>query len=58
MLVLALLLGVACSPEASRVRGSGPGADPGNRGAVVDIHGDTNPTFDTPQRGEAIKRSR
>lgn len=58
MLVLALLLGVACSPEASRVRGVGPGADPGNRGAEVDIHGETNPAFDTPLRGSAIQRSR
>ena len=36
---LSLLLLTACSPEASRTRGGGPGADVGNRGASVQLHG-------------------
>ena len=44
-----LLLGlVACSPEATRTRGSGPGADVGNHGTVVQLHGTPNPYYLTP----------
>ena len=35
----------AVSPEAARTRGGGPGADVGNHGAPVQIHGTTNPGF-------------
>ena len=31
---IALLAGVACSPEADRVRDGGAGADPGNKNVV------------------------
>jgi hypothetical protein len=43
------------SPEAARTRGGGPGADVGNRGAVVEIHGTTNPGFDVPAVGKSAK---
>lgn len=41
---LALLL-AACSPEASRVRGGGPGADTGNRAAEVQLHAATSQAY-------------
>jgi hypothetical protein len=40
---------VACtSPEATRTRGSGSGADIGNRGSVVEIHEGAHPYHKTP----------
>lgn len=46
-----VLCALACtSPEAARVRGGGPGADPGNRDAVVEMHGGSQPYFGTPCR--------
>jgi hypothetical protein len=55
LLVAALLLaGVACGPEASRHRGGGAGADPGNRDANVQLHGnqpgDKMMYWDTPEK--------
>jgi hypothetical protein len=53
---LALLLGVACSPEAERVRGGGPGADIGNRVPPAQMHGDrtrNNPDFRVPGKVNA-----
>jgi len=42
---------VACtSPEATRVRAGGPGADPGNRRSVVRIHEGADPYWRTPRR--------
>jgi hypothetical protein len=55
MLLLTLAL-AACGPEAARMRGGGPGADPGNRDAEVEIHGPTNPGYDTPQLGKAMEQ--
>jgi hypothetical protein len=51
LLALALVFGVvACdSPEATRVRGGGPGADTGNRGAVVLMHEGSKPYHETPR---------
>ena len=46
---VALLSGAACaSPEASRVRGGGPGADIGNLGKVVEFHAGALPYHRTP----------
>lgn len=48
---LLLMLGVfaGCqSPEATRVRGGGPGADIGNRGPVVEMHAGSRPYHETP----------
>ena len=38
----------ACSPEARRVRGGGPGADVGNRGDEVVLHDARKPFHATP----------
>jgi hypothetical protein len=44
-----LLLVTACaSPEATRTRGGGPGADIGNRKAVVQFHAGADQYFGTP----------
>ena len=48
--LLLLAVGACGSPEARRERGGGPGADAGNRDAVVDIHEGAEPYFDTPCR--------
>jgi hypothetical protein len=50
LLLLAAVL-IACSPEASRTRGGGPGADVGNHGTPVRIHDGAQPFFDTPLKG-------
>jgi len=40
---------VACdSPEAKRTRGSGPGADVGNRCPIVEMHQGAQPYYKTP----------
>lgn len=48
LLAGALFLGACASPEASRVRGGGPGADVGNRKEVVEFHAGADPYFMTP----------
>jgi hypothetical protein len=41
---------IACaSPEATRMRGGGPGADVGNRPQVVRMHEGSRPFYHTPQ---------
>lgn len=48
--ILAVLALAACtSPEADRVRGGGPGADVGNRGNPVVMHGGSQPYAGTPK---------
>lgn len=45
----ALLLAGGCvSPEARRTRGGGPGADPQNRPAHVQMHEGSRPFWETP----------
>ena len=54
--LLVLLLGaglIACSPEA-RTRGGGPGADPGNRDANIELHKGANPYFETEDEKDTI----
>lgn len=47
---LAAVALVACaSPEATRVRAGGAGADPGNRGPVVAMHEGSQPYWKTPR---------
>jgi hypothetical protein len=41
------LLAACASPEAARSRGGGPGADIGNRRAVVEMHAGAKPYHDT-----------
>lgn len=55
--VLLALLAVSCSPEATRDRGE-PGADPGNRTEVLELHGESDPAHDTPAIGKAIEKGR
>jgi hypothetical protein len=50
-----LLAGVALvsgcvSPETTRTRGGGPGADVGNRRATVELHEGSDPFWKTPDR--------
>ena len=59
VLVGALLMAAACSPEADRKRGEGRGADIGNRpraSEAVEIHGKTDPAHDVPAVGQGIKK--
>ena len=49
LLLLCVLTVAACSPEATRSRGSGPGGDIGNHSAVPEIHGTVNPYYETPR---------
>ena len=44
----ALLFSGCASPEAARTRGGGPGADPGNRGTRVEMHGGSDQFWKTP----------
>ena len=46
--VCALLLTACSSPEATRTRGGGPGADVGNRGSPVELHAGARPYHNTP----------
>jgi hypothetical protein len=59
-LALAVALGAALaactSPESTRMRSGGPGADPGNRRDVVQMHEGAQPYWRTPRRiGERIQ---
>jgi hypothetical protein len=55
LLALGLLV-TACSPEAMRKRDGGPGGDVGNRGRVVDMHGEQSPYYQTPRLGVTASR--
>jgi len=48
-LAVLFVLAACSSPETTRSRGSGPGADLGNRGKVVRIHEGADPFNKTPQ---------
>ena len=51
VLGLVVIATVACtSPESTRLRAGGPGADPGNRRQVVRMHEGSDPYWRTPQR--------
>jgi hypothetical protein len=43
-----MLLGACASPEASRARGGGPGADVGNWNRPVEMHAGAEPYYKTP----------
>ncbi len=50
VILLAAACSAACtSPESTRTRGGGPGADVGNRGEVVLMHEGAKPFAGTPQ---------
>ena len=48
-LTCTVLAGCA-SPEATRTRGEGPGADTGNRSRIVKMHEGSDPFWKTPDR--------
>jgi hypothetical protein len=50
LLLIAPLWLAACSPEAERTRGGGPGGDTGNRPEIVRMHEGSSPFEDTPKR--------
>jgi hypothetical protein len=52
--LLASGLLAACSPEAGRTRGGGPGADVGNRAPSVELHGQQDMYYETPDLGPAV----
>jgi hypothetical protein len=54
LVLIALLAVVGCSPEDGRARGGGLGADVGNTGLPIQLHGArgrNNPSFHTPEVG-------
>jgi hypothetical protein len=57
MCVLAACVSACASPEATRTRGGGPGADPGNHGAVVQLHAGAKMYHKTPCRTVKVKCS-
>ena len=46
---LSFFLGGCASPETTRTRGGGSGADVGNRGKVVEMHEGSQPFWKTPK---------
>lgn len=54
-LLVSALVVTACSPEATRVRGGSAGADTNNRPASVDVHGQSNMYFQTPNLVPAVR---
>jgi hypothetical protein len=55
--LLAAGLAGCVSPEAGRARGGGPGADPGNHGAVVRMHAGARVYYRTPCKTVKVKCS-
>jgi len=56
LVVILLMVVAACSPEAERARGGGPGADIGNSAPPIELHGNrqrNNPDFEVPHWGRA-----
>ena len=49
-LALAAVMVACTSPESTRMRSGGPGADPGNRRGVVRMHEGAEPYWKTPKR--------
>ena len=56
-LVAAGIAACVSSPEAARVRGGGPGADPGNHGLVVQMHAGNKVYYKTPCKTPKVKCS-
>ena len=47
--ILVLCIAGCTSPETTRSRGSGPGADVGNRGKYIQMHEGSRPFVKTPK---------
>jgi hypothetical protein len=54
-LIASGLVGCAESPEATRVRGGGPGGDPGNYGRSTELHAGSEMYYKTPCRTVKVK---
>jgi len=54
---LLMVLAACASPEATRARGGGPGADPGNHGSVTQVHAGAKMYYKTPCRTVKVKCS-
>ncbi len=54
---LLMVLAACASPEATRARGGGPGADPGNHGSVTQVHAGARMYYKTPCRTVKVKCS-
>jgi hypothetical protein len=54
------LLITGCAPEGERERGGGPGADSGNHGDSINMHGEGSAVdriyYETPSMGRGIER--
>lgn len=50
LLIACAGVGGCASPEATRTRGGGPGADVGNRSQTVEMHEGSRPFWNTPDR--------
>ena len=50
VIALAGIVAGCSSPEATRMRAGGPGADVGNRRPVVELHEGSHPYWNTPER--------
>jgi len=55
--ILVALVAACASPEATRNRGGGPGADPGNHGLIVQLHAGAKMYYRTPCRTPKVKCS-
>jgi hypothetical protein len=49
LMITSAVIAGCTSPETSRSRGGGPGADLGNRGSIVRMHEGSRPYEDTPR---------
>jgi hypothetical protein len=49
LLIVCTTLAGCVSPESTRTRGGGPGADVGNRTTIVEMHEGSRPFEKTPQ---------
>ena len=57
LVALVIVLVAACSsPEATRAREGGPGADVGNRTASVTLHEGADPYYGTPTPVQELER--
>ncbi len=49
LMITSAVIAGCTSPETTRSRGGGPGADLGNRGSIVRMHEGSRPYEDTPK---------
>ena len=49
LMIISAVIAGCTSPETTRSRGGGPGADLGNRGSIIRMHEGSRPYADTPK---------